>query len=54
MLLFQVTMLFAVTPNGTKRVMVADVVERPANRLDFAQFKAKTPRIEFKKLWDSK
>ena len=46
--------LYTVNRQGKKRVMFADEVERPANRLDFAPTAAKSPRIEFKKLWDSK
>jgi hypothetical protein len=51
---FILTILFTLTRTGRKRVMFADEIERPANRIDFSQFKAKSPRIEFKKLWDSK
>ena len=46
--------MYAVSRQGRKRVKFADEIERPANRLDFAQWKAESPRIEFKKLWDSK
>lgn len=51
---FSLTMLFAFTGTGRKRVLCADEDERPANRLDFSKVESKSPRIEFKKLWDSK
>ena len=56
MLLFQVTMMFAVTPNGRKRVMFVDEIELPTNRFigqSGVLSDSACERLEFKCPWSS-